>query len=344
MIRNAVQDVRTKKLFSAFGTTTGFQRFVLGLIGGLVTVGTVAAVLMPPGSATRAPRASLELLASIVIDSIPVMSVESVSLSGIGALSTGPGVSQVAAKLSYDLDAVIDGESGVPRIFLTSMPHDLNEVQETSQRKAFFFKSILPLVLQVNEDLRADRARLLVLQQVTRDGRKPKAADRLWLAMMSDRYGVDRDDISGLLNRVDIIPPSMALAQAAAESGWGTSRFAREGNALFGQWTFAEGNLVPEGRDDDKGHMVKKFNRLIDSVRGYALNLNTNRAYREFRDLRADLRHKGKRLDGRALVGKLHRYSERGVDYVNEIRSLISFNKLNRLDGVHLSGGTEQDV
>ncbi len=344
MTRNAVQDVRTKKLLSAFGPTTGFQRFVLGLIGGLVTVGAVAALLMPSGSATRAPRASLEMLASIVIDSMPVMSVESVSLSGVSALSTGPGVSQLAAKLSYDLDAVIDGASSVPRIFLTSMPHDLNEVQETSERKALFFKSVLPLVLQVNEKLRAKRARLLALDQIMRDGGKPRAADRLWLAMMSDRYGVDRDDIASLLNHVDIVPPSMALAQAAAESGWGTSRFAREGNALFGQWTFAEGNLVPEGRDDDKAHMIKKFNRLIDSVRGYALNLNSNRAYQEFRDLRADLRRKGKSLDGRALVGKIYRYSERGVDYVNEIRSLISFNKLDRLDGAHLSGGSEQDV
>jgi len=328
------------RLFSALGAVTGFQRFVLGLIGGLVTVAAVAALLVPPGSATRAPRASIEMLASIVVDSMPVMSVESIPLPGLGDLSTGPNVSQLAEKLSYDLDAVVDGEAGVPRVFLTSMPHDLDKIQETAERKELFFKGVLPLILQVNESLRADRARLLALQEIMRDGRKPKAADRLWLAMMSDRYGVDRDDVSALLRHVDIIPPSMALAQAAAESGWGTSRFAREGNALFGQWTFADGNLVPEDRDDNKEHMIKKFNQLIDSVRGYARNLNTNRAYQEFRDLRAELRRKGKSLDGRVLVGKLYRYSERGVEYVNEIRSLISFNKLERLDGVHLSGGS----
>ena len=303
-------------------------------------VGALAALLMPPGSATRAPRASLEMLASIVIDSMPVMSVESVALAIAGKPSADAAVSQLTRTLSYDLNAIIEGEAGVPRIFLTSMPEALDAVRETAERKELFFKGVLPLVLQVNEDLRADRARLLTLREIIKSGNKPKAADRLWLAMMSDRYGVSRDNVDALLRRVDTVPPSMALAQAAVESGWGTSRFALEGNALFGQWTFADGNLVPEDRDEDKAHMIKRFDRLIDSVRAYVLNLNTNRAYREFRDLRAKLRNKGKPLDGRALVGKLQRYSERGADYVNEIRSLISFNRLERLDDVRLTGGS----
>ena len=342
--QNATQDAWTDRVRSTLGAITGFQQFMLGLTAGLVMVGAIAALVMPPVGTIRAPRASLEMLASIAIDSMPVMSVESEFLPGVGDQVSGLTVAQVTAALSYDLASVVGDGAEVPRVFLSAIPHDLSDVRETAKRKALFFKSILPLILRVNESLRNDRGRLLTLQQEIRDGRKPSAIDRLWLAMMSDRYGVARDDIPAMLKRVDIIPPSMAMAQAAAESGWGTSRFTREGNALFGQWTFAEGNLVPEERDDDEEHMVKRFDSLIASVRGYARNLNTNRAYREFRTLRADLRRKNKPLDGRILVGTLHRYSERGVDYVNEIRSLISFNKLNRLDGVHLSGGTEQDV
>jgi Bax protein len=319
--------------------TTGFQRFALGLMAGLVVVSAVAALVVPPGGTIRAPRASLEMLASIAIDSMPTMLVESVALPGVRHQGAGPTAAQVTEALSYDLVSVGGGSSDVPRVFLAAIPLDLSDVQETAERKALFFKSILPLILKVNEGLLVDRARLLAIQEIVRGKRKPGAVERLWLAMMSDRYSVSRDNIAALLQRVDIIPPSMAMAQAAAESGWGGSRFVREGNALFGQWTFAKGNLVPEDRADGKGHMVKRFNSLVDSVRAYARNLNTNRAYREYRALRADLRQKGKALDGRVLVGALHRYSERGVDYVNEIRSLISFNKLNRLDDARLANG-----
>lgn len=335
--QNGTQPAWAGRFVSAFGATTKFQRFLLGLMAGLVMVGAVASLIIPPGSVTRAPRASLDLLASMTVGSLPVMSVESEALPGINEADTGPTVIQVAEALSYDLNDIVNGNVGVPRVFMTAIPRDMSDIRETSEKKSLFFKAILPLVLQVNESLLADRARLLSIQQTVREGETPTAVDRLWLAMMSDRYDVVRDDISALLARVDIIPPSMALAQAAAESGWGTSRFVQEGNALFGQWTFAAGNLVPEGRDDGKGHMIKRFSSLLDSVRGYARNLNKNRAYREFRDLRSELRRSGKPLDGRVLMGKLHRYSERGVDYVNEIRSLISFNKLHRLDDARLS-------
>ena len=326
------------RFFSVFGNTTRFQRFLLGLMAGLVITGAVASLLMPPGSITRAPKASLDLLASITVGSLPVMSVESEILPGIDGASAGPTVTQLAAALSYELDDVVTGNAGVPRVFMTSIPQDMSDIRETAEKKALFFKTVLPLVLKVNESLRADRARLISIRRILDEGKKPSAVDRLWLAMMSERYNVARDDITALLVKVDVIPPSMALAQAAAESGWGTSRFTREGNALFGQWTFASGHLVPEDRDDGKEHMIRRFSNLLESVSGYARNLNTNRAYREFRALRTKLRKSGKPLDGRVLMGKLHRYSERGVDYVNEIRSLISFNKLHRLDDARLSG------
>ena len=340
--QNVTQDAWTGRLFSSFDAITGFQRFVLGLTAGLVVVGSVAALVVPPGGITRAPQASLELLSAMALDAMPVLAVESEQLPGVGSQASGSSVAQVAHALSYDLDSVVGNGTGVPRVFLASMPHDLSDVRETTERKALFFKSILPLVLQVNESLLADRKRLLALQDRIRDNKKIDAVNRLWLAMMSDRYGVSRDDVPAMLERVDIIPPSMAIAQAAAESGWGTSRFTREGNALFGQWTYAKGNLVPGQRDDGKEHMIRQFDSLIDSVRGYARNLNTHRAYREYRNLRAEMREQGKPLDGRALVGMLHRYSERGVDYVNEIRALISFNKLNRFDDARLANDAEQ--
>ena len=225
----------------------------------------------------------------------------------------------------------------VPRVFLSSIPHDLGDVPETKLRKALFFKSVLPLILQVNEEIQGQRHRLEMIAATLDQKEKPKAVDRLWLAMMSERFNVERDDIAGLLHKIDVVPPSLALAQAAKESGWGMSRFTREGNALFGQWTFAKGNLVPDGRDDGKEHMIKSFDTLFESVKAYVRNLNTHRAYREYRTLRADLRQESKPLDGRVLAGKLHRYSELGVEYVNAIRALISYNKLNRFDDARLN-------
>jgi Bax protein len=140
-----------------------------------------------------------------------------------------------------------------------------------------------------------------------------------------------------LISRVDVIPPALALAQAAEESGWGTSRFAKEGNAIFGQWTFAlRSGLTPLKRDQGKKHQVKVFDSLIDSVRAYTVNLNSHRAYKGFRNTRQDLRRAGVPLDSQALVGKLHKYSERGQAYVSALRELINFNDLSPLDGARL--------
>ena len=318
-------------------TTTTFQKLTLGMTGGLVALSVVAALVYPPNAATHAPRAVLDLFGDVLVSAVPVGTVEAVSLPILKPVPSGPSVAEVRQALAYDLETVKAG-AAVPRVFLASIPRDISDVRETAERKAMFFKSVLPLVLQVNEEILADRTRLQRLQKSISLGHKPAAVDRLWLAMMSERYGTARDDIGSMLGKVDIVPPSLALAQAATESGWGTSRFVREGNSLFGQWTYAEGNLVPEGRDNDKQHMIKSFETLIDSVRGYATNLNSHRAYREFRAMRADLRKNSKPIDGRILAGALHRYSELGVEYVNAIRSMIGYNKLNRFDRARLSG------
>jgi Bax protein len=255
----------------------------------------------------------------------------------LSAEITAQSLSQTFRELGYDLKRVRAGEAKVPRLFLASLPGDLKDVRETAVRKSLFFKTVLPLVLQVNEEILRDRRRLWKIHYQKSLGERIGPADRLWLTVTAERYGIASDNIQGLLKRVDVIPPSMALAQAAEESGWGTSRFVQEGNAVFGQWTYSDsGSLVPARRGDDKSHKVKAFSSLHESVRAYATNLNTHRAYKRFRGVRASLRTEGAPLDGHLLAEHLTSYSERGPAYVITIKSLIEMNKLRHLDDARL--------
>ena len=257
-------------------------------------------------------------------------------------LKTTGVLSKTFKQLGYDLERVRSGEASVPRLFLASLPSDIKNIREARVRKSIFFQSLLPLVLQANEEILRDRRRLWKLHFQQSLDQKIGPADRLWLMVMSERYGVKKNFIEKLLKCVDIIPPSMALAQAAEESGWGTSRFVREGNAVFGQWTFSSaGNLVPANRDKDKKHKIRAFPNLLDSVRAYAHNLNTHAAYRQMRKVRSNLRLKGAPLDGLVLVENLKSYSQRGQKYVEGIRALIKGNNLHRFDDARLrDGGT----
>ena len=249
------------------------------------------------------------------------------------------------AEMNYDLEHIRDRGAPVPHAYLVSLPPDLSDVPETEERKRLFFQAVLPLILRANQEILADRRRLWQVQADVRLGRRLAPGDRLWLVVMADRYKVARGDIDGLLQRVDVVPPSLALAQAAEESGWGTSRFAQKGNAIFGQWTTADGRgLVPMRRDEDKDHKVRKFDELIDSVRAYMLNLNTHNAYRELRRARAELRRAGDPLAGLSLARFLTRYSERGDDYVRTIRGMIQSNGLDRLDDARLMRGPRPEA
>jgi len=136
-----------------------------------------------------------------------------------------------------------------------------------------------------------------------------------------------------LLRRTDEIPVALVLAQAANESGWGTSRFAREGNSLFGQWTFRKSTsgLVPDSRSQDAAHRVRSFESIRASVRAYLRNLNVGHAYVELRKLRAAMRKRGEPLDPLILATGLKRYSQRGEAYVEEIKALILSNRLQYL-------------
>ncbi len=250
---------------------------------------------------------------------------------------------RMAAVLGYDLAAVIRGQGEVPRVRLVSLPRGLGRIRETAERKSVFFKTVLPLVLQVNEKILIDRKRLKQIDAEMKIGKKVAAVDHLWLAMMARRYGTRRGDVAALLLRHDIVPPSLALAQAATESAWGTSRFVKEGNAMFGQWTFSssEKGLVPNARLEGQTHRVRAFDSLYDSVRSYIMNLNKHRAYKAFRATRAAMRRKGQTLSGARLAGALSRYSERGAAYVAELQAIIAGNNLELLDGARLRGAPE---
>ena len=193
-------------------------------------------------------------------------------------------------------------------------------------------------MLQVNEQILEDRTRLKHLKTAQQQG-PLSALDRLWLAVMAERYGTKRGNIDAVLKRHDVVPPSLALAQAATESAWGSSRFVREGNAMFGEWTFSPEHLglVPAGRDLGKTHRVRAFTSLYESIDSYVTNLNKHRAYKEYRVMRSAMRDQGQPLDGMRLAGTLHRYSERGADYVNELRAIISSNDLRLVDDAQLS-------
>lgn len=242
---------------------------------------------------------------------------------------------QAFLRFDYDLDAIGAGRGDVPRIILARLPPDLDKLTATETRKRLFLSTMLPLVLQVNEEIAARRRRLLAIM-ATDD--RPSPDDLAWLQEMAQAYGVADPAPPILLPRIDQVPPSLALAQAAEETGWGTSRFARDGNALFGQWSFGtEGVMRPLAAVND-GYGIRSFDNLVGAVRAYAHNLNTHAAYREFRVARTAMRRAGQPLDGDALAGSLSRYSERGSAYVRSIRAIMRDNGLAALDAARFAG------
>lgn len=212
---------------------------------------------------------------------------------------------------------------------------DFTEFAAGDARKAAFFDFMAPLVEQENEAVLSSRERLLALQEAG----SPGWAERRWLMLLAERYELDEfdpadaTDRAQLIKRVDAVPASIALAQAANESAWGTSRFARLGNNYFGQWCFVRGcGLVPEARNEGASHEVAAFDSARESVRRYMNNINTHNAYAELRTRRASLRSEGNDISGLALAPALIRYSERGQEYVNELQAMIRGNELQQYD------------
>ena len=230
--------------------------------------------------------------------------------------------------LEYDLDKVRD-EKQVKPIYFTRLPRDLDQIKTIKAKKETFLQIVLPLVVAENEKIETDRNYLL---KVIRDN---DSSEKLqWLKRKFKEYKVKDGDINELIEKVDIVPTSIALAQAAKESGWGTSRFALEGNAIFGQWTWDGVGIEPLDKSDDQGHKILKFPILRASVKAYITNLNTHPSYKNFREKRLMLRQSNKALSGIDLIHELANYAETGKEYTRILEQIIEQNDLQEFESV----------
>jgi len=233
--------------------------------------------------------------------------------------------------LGYNLEGVRGGQKVKP-IYLTKLPKDLNSLGDTKDKRELFIKILLPLILDENEKIMVDRKKLFKI--LGKNFNSP--GERVWLKRRFKEYKVEDQDTAKLKMRMDIIPVSIALAQAANESGWGTSRFALEGNALFGQWTWSKKGISPKNKDPDKSHKILQFQILKASVRAYKNNLNTHNAYKEFREARAKLRQENNKINGLKLTKYLEKYAGIGKKYVEILELIIKRNSLTDFDDANL--------
>ena len=240
-------------------------------------------------------------------------------------------IKQLFEDTNYSLKDVRKNKLVKP-VALTLLPQEIKMIENTKKRKEFFIQIVLPLIVKENNNIRIDRKTLFSVINKSNNS----VAEKQWLEKKYKQYGVKSGDLSSLKVRMDEIPVSLAIAQAAKETGWGTSRFAQEGNALFGQWTWSGEGLKPKDADADKGHKVMKFNVLQASVRAYQRNLNTHRTYREFRKARAELRDLNKPLDSLELSKYLNKYAETGNQYVEVLQKIIKQNNLKDFDDAKL--------
>ncbi|WP_075522307.1 glucosaminidase domain-containing protein [Candidatus Pelagibacter communis] len=240
-------------------------------------------------------------------------------------------IKQLYEDTGYKLDDIRKKKLVKP-IALDSFPREIKMIENTKKRKEFFIQIVLPLILQENNNIRLDRKRLFSIINKSNN----TDLEKKWLNKKYKQYGIPSKDLSILKIRMDEIPVSLALAQAAKETGWGTSRFAQEGNALFGQWTWSGEGLKPKESDENEGHKVMKFNVLQASVRAYQRNLNTHKTYREFRLARAKLRDADKDLDSIILSKYLDEYAETGEQYVKTLQKIINQNDLKDFDNAKL--------
>jgi len=220
----------------------------------------------------------------------------------------------------------------VKPVALTLLPAEIKMIENTKKRKDFFIQIVLPLIIQENNNIKLDRKTLFNIINKSNNS----DVEKQWLEKKYKQYGVTSRDLSTLKIRMDEIPVSLAIAQAAKETGWGTSRFAQEGNALFGQFTWSGEGLKPKDAKKGEAHKVMKFNVLQASVRAYQRNLNTHSTYKDFRKARAELRDQGKSLDSIKLSRYLNKYAETGNQYVEVIKKIIHQNKLKDFDDAKL--------
>lgn len=252
-------------------------------------------------------------------------------------------------KLNYTPEAWQSGIREIPRVYLPLIGEKWGSGRSdeltVENKKRLFFRSSAPLILRANELIMVDRNRLKDIRSSYKKNAAISEKDQLWILKLAKIYRVELKDgqvtstlIDALWKKVDIVPASLALAQAAEESGWGTSRFAAKGNAVYGQWTWGSNAITPEKQRKELGNYgIASFETLQQSISAYMLNLNTHNAYASLREKRAQLREKDEKITGHILAGQLTKYSERGEEYVKSLRSLMEYNKLGPTDDAYLS-------
>ena len=227
----------------------------------------------------------------------------------------------------------------VKPIAIDLLPSEIKSIENTRKKKELFIQIVLPLILEENKKIKLERKTLFSILNKNSNSE----AEKNWLKSKFKRYGVVNRDLPTLKIRMDEIPVSLAIAQAAKETGWGTSRFAQEGNALFGQWTYTGEGIKPAKSDKNENHKVMKFKILKASVRAYQRNLNTHKSYREFRKVRAIQRDVLGDLNSLELVNYLDKYAETGNEYIKILKKIIEQNKLTDFDDAKILPNSQKE-
>lgn len=293
-----------------------------------------------PTTTTIVPRSSglLTLYLLVALACLPhaeVSAAEEVTAERIKSIraETTSGLHAFFQDLDYKWTTF---KNGVPPIILEKIPEDIDDSVNTKTKKQTFFMALLPMILLANQEISRERDEIRQILDRHETGASSRG-DFKRISEIMKRYGLrgrpftDHRVRRQLMKRVDTIPPALVLAQAANESAWGTSRFAKQGNNLFGEWTFKPGaGIVPAGRPDGEIYEVRVFNSIYQSIRSYMNNLNTHRAYGQLREIRANLRKAKKPVTGVALSAGLVNYSQRGEEYIKEINAMIRHNDLGK--------------
>ena len=240
-------------------------------------------------------------------------------------------IEQLFKETNYNLKDVRKTKLVKP-VKLSLLPNEMKMIESTKKRKNLFIQIILPLIIEENNRIKLDRKKLFTILNKNHNSN----SENKWLNQKFEQYGVLNKDLSTLKVRMDTIPVSLVIAQAAKETGWGTSRFALEGNALFGQWTWSGEGIKPADADNNAAHKVMKFKILKSSIRAYQRNLNTHSSYKQFRLARAELRDNKRELSSIVLVNYLDKYAATGKEYVKIIKQIIQQNNLTDFDDVKL--------
>ena len=241
-------------------------------------------------------------------------------------------IEQLFKDTNYTLDNVRETKLVNIGNKIDHFPAEIKSIENSKKRKRLFIQIVLPLIVEENTKIKLDRKKLFVILNKNNNTK----SDIDWLNEKFKQYGVSKNDLPTLKTRMDEVPVSLAIAQAAKETGWGTSRFAQKGNALFGQWTWSGNGIKPAGAESNSTHKVASFKVLKSSVKAYLRNLNTHSSYKKFRKERAIQRDNDEKLNSLELVKYLDKYAETGIEYTKVLSKIIKQNSLTEFDDVKI--------